>query len=30
MINSMPMLEPIKNFSKFGLLNFSDFPGLGN
>ena len=30
MIYSMPMFEPIGNFSKFGLLNFPDFPDFGN
>ena len=30
MICSMPMFEPIGNFSKFGSLNFPDFPDFGN
>ena len=30
MIYSMPMFEPIGNFSKFGSLNFPDFPDFGN
>ena len=30
MICSMPMFEPIGNLSKFGSLNFPDFPDFGN
>ena len=30
MAYNMPMFEPIGNFSKFGSLNFPDFPNFGN